>query len=71
MIALDKGFYESALNLRKEYLEVHHTTRRMYDPPRMLGRWLESIVEKLWKRVVCKVFVELKKVGVPEGSRVW
>ncbi|KAL0955309.1 hypothetical protein HGRIS_004195 [Hohenbuehelia grisea] len=70
IINLDASFRETALHIHKRYLNARGEAmkERVSD---VFSTTLGEISKALWDMVVADVVAELKKCGVPEGSRIW
>ena len=67
-VPLDDDFYGDSVKLYDELLKIRREFKvysREYDDI------LRELMKFLWDRVVFKVVVKLKELGVAEGSRIW
>ncbi|EJD02275.1 TPR-like protein [Fomitiporia mediterranea MF3/22] len=67
-VPLDDDFYEDSIRLCQELVE---TRQRFNADSCDYDEKLREAMKMIWDRVVSKVIVELNRVGVAKGSRIW
>ncbi|EJD02292.1 uncharacterized protein FOMMEDRAFT_157509 [Fomitiporia mediterranea MF3/22] len=67
-VPLDNEFYEDSISLCQELVG---TRRRFNADSSAYDKKLREAMKMIWDRVVSKVVIELEKIGVTKGSRIW